>query len=256
MNKLKIWFDSNRLSLNLGKTKIMLFGNCRMNTQLKINVEGVEIERVHEIKFLGVIIDDKISWKPHIKHVQSKVSRSIAVINKAKKVLDNKSLHTLYYSLVSPYLQYCAEVWGNNYKTSLYSLTILQKRAIRIIHKVGYQEHTNPLFLKSKLLKITDIVQYQTAQIMFKAKNKLLPGNIQQLFKNREECYNLRERCKFKEPRFRTTRKRFCLSVCGVRLLNGFSVELKQCTNMRQFKMMYKNIILKRYEDEEGVANH
>lgn len=138
-NKLKIWFDWNKLSLNLNKTKIMLFGNSRVNTQMKI--DGVEMERVHEIKFLGVTIDDKISWKSQIKNVQSKVSRSIAIIYKAKKVLDQTSLHTLYCSLVSPYWLYCAEVWGNNYKTSLYLWTILQKRTIRSIHKVGYQEH-------------------------------------------------------------------------------------------------------------------
>jgi hypothetical protein len=87
--KLKLWFDWNKLSLNVSKTKFMFFGRFRLNTQLKIEIDGVAIEQVHKIKFLGVTIDDKLSWKPHITHVKYKVARSLAVINKAKQVLDH-----------------------------------------------------------------------------------------------------------------------------------------------------------------------
>ncbi len=72
MSKLKVWFDRNKLSLNLNKTKMMLFGNYRINIQVQIQVDGMQIERVNENKFLGVIIDEKINWKPHIKHIQTK----------------------------------------------------------------------------------------------------------------------------------------------------------------------------------------
>ena len=59
--KLKLWFDWNKLSLNVSKTKFMFFGRFRLNTQLKIEIDGVAIEQVHKIKFLGVTIDDKLS---------------------------------------------------------------------------------------------------------------------------------------------------------------------------------------------------
>lgn len=58
------------------------------------------------------MIDDKISWKSQIKHVQTKMSSCIAVLNKAKQALDHKSLCILYCTLVLPYLIYCAEVWA------------------------------------------------------------------------------------------------------------------------------------------------
>jgi len=70
-----------------------------------------------------------------------------------------------------------------------------QKRAIRMIHGAGYRDHTNVLFLKSKTLKFTHLVYVQTAQMMYKAKNNLHPGNIQQLFFNREGRYNIRGGC-------------------------------------------------------------
>lgn len=62
-----------------------------------------------------------------------------------------------------------------------------------IIHNVQFQDHTNSLFLQSKLLKYHDLIEYQTAVFMFKARNNLLPRNIQKMFSEREGGYNLRE---------------------------------------------------------------
>lgn len=151
--KIKQWFDKNKLSLNLRKTKFMIFDNSKSRQSFQLKIENVEIERVYEMKFLGVIIDDKICLKSHIKYIQTKLSRSISILAKAKHILDCRSLYILYCSLVLPYLMYCVEVWGNTYQSALQSLFILQKRAIRIIHKTGYLEPTNSLFLQSKALK-------------------------------------------------------------------------------------------------------
>ena len=133
----------------------MIFGNCKKSENIEVQIEGVNLERVYENKFLGVVIDDKICWKPHIKHIQTKLSRSISVLCKAKHFLNNKSLHIRYNSLILPYLYYCSEIWVNTYKSSLQPLCILQKRAIRIIHNVTYHEHTNQLFIHSKTLKFS-----------------------------------------------------------------------------------------------------
>ena len=77
--------------------------------------------------------------------------------------------------MILPYLNYCVEVWGTTYKISL----LTDKRSIRIINKAGYYDRTNLLFLHSRTMKFNDLVDYQVAQIMFKARNQLLPGNIQ-----------------------------------------------------------------------------
>lgn len=59
MSKLRRWFDRNKLALNLEKTKYMLFGNRKVNfTDQMIN--NINIKRVYENKFLGVILDYKI----------------------------------------------------------------------------------------------------------------------------------------------------------------------------------------------------
>ncbi len=80
---------------------------------MRIWVNCIEIERVYENKFLGVIIDDKLCWKPHINNVKTKMSKIIAIFYKAKKVLNKQSLYTPYCSLLLPYITYCVEIWGN-----------------------------------------------------------------------------------------------------------------------------------------------
>ena len=196
-------------------------------------------------------IDHKICWKPHIQHVQAKVSRSISVLSKAKYLLNSKALHIVYCSLILPYLNYCVEVWGNTYKSSLLPLCTLQKRAIRMVHKAGFQDHTNQLFINSCLLKLPDLVEFQTAQLMYKARNKQLPDNIQKLFTDREGGYDYRGNLNFRTRIVRTTMKRMCTSVSGVKVWNKLSQELKQCPSMSVFKKRLRLMIFNKYRDDD-----
>ena len=121
------------------------------------------ISRVKVTKFLGVIIDENLNWKEHIKLVSSKISKNIAIIYKAKQFFENSFvLRTLYCSLILPYLMYCMEIWGNTYKYNLKGIVLLQKRAIRIISGANRLAHTNKLFYDLKLLKLNDMVEYQS----------------------------------------------------------------------------------------------
>ena len=88
--------------------------------------------------FLGVIIDHKFSWKPHINHIRAKLAKNIGILGKTRQALNYSSLYTLYCTLITPYLNYCVEVWGNTYRTNLQPICIMQKKAIRIVNNVGY----------------------------------------------------------------------------------------------------------------------
>uniref|UniRef100_A0A3Q3QIR5 Reverse transcriptase domain-containing protein n=1 Tax=Monopterus albus TaxID=43700 RepID=A0A3Q3QIR5_MONAL len=151
LDKVKKWCDRNKLSLNLKKTKFILFGYGRLNHQIQVRVGDANIGRVYETKFLGINIDDKICWKPHIKYIHNKLAKSISILARVKNIVDWKSLHILYCSMFVPYLDYCVECWGNTYKSALWPLFILQKRAIRIVHGLGYRDHMNSSFALSVL---------------------------------------------------------------------------------------------------------
>ena len=94
------------------------------------------VKKVDFTKNLGIYIDDKLTWKYHISDVCKKTSMCIAIMNKVKYILNTTSMHALYCALILPQLTYCVEVWGNNYKTNLMYLYLLQKRQLVLFVKV------------------------------------------------------------------------------------------------------------------------
>ena len=218
----------------------MVFSKGKQDGNIILTIDGSAIERVVEFRFLGVIMDENLSWKSQIKYVKTKISKNIFVMNKVKHILDYRTMQMLYCSLILSYFSYCVEVWGNTYTTNIKPLVILQKRAIRVIHKVEAREHTNGLFIKSRLMTCIDIVELQTLLVMFKAKSRTLPENIQDFFVFTAGNYEHRRKYDFKHPYARTTMKQMCISVCSVTLWNSLNHDLKACANIHQFKKMYK----------------
>ena len=108
------WLNVNKLSLNVKKTKFMIFRSKRKLPTINRNLHIMDtvVQRVTSIRFLGVILDEKCDWGEHINMVKSKVSKGIGILRKARIYLKIPSLLTLYYSFLYPYLMYCIEVWG------------------------------------------------------------------------------------------------------------------------------------------------
>ena len=114
------------------------------------------------LSLTGIIIID---------FVRNKVAKNVSVINRVKHVLTSSAL---YCTMVMPYLTYCCEVWGNNYKTRIQSLFILQKRAIRIIClNTNYKCHTKPLSYQLRSLNVFDIIDLNSLVFMYKAFHNL-----------------------------------------------------------------------------------
>ena len=128
LEKLTEWIRANKLSLNLQKTKYMLSSNTLEALPLNIILDDTPLESVPEIKFLGITVDNKLSWKPHIASTCNTISRNIGVINRLKSHIPSSSLLTLYSSLILPYLNYGILAWGNTHKFLLDRLLLLQKK--------------------------------------------------------------------------------------------------------------------------------
>ena len=129
-------------------------------------------------------------------------------------------------------------------------LSILQKRAVRIIYKADSREHTNRLLLKSGLLKLKEIAELQTLLVMHKVKSRMLPVYVQQLFVFGSDKEDHRRTFNFKHPYARTTLKQMCISVVGVKLWNSQQKELKNCICIFQLKKLYKLRKMGLYEAE------
>jgi len=155
VNNLFEWFCANKLSLNANKTKFIVIRpnhtHCDL-TGLNIYIDNTMLKRIGKdceeksANFLGIHIDEHLTWKYHIAHVNTKVSRSLFFIKQVKNFLPSESMRTLYFALVHSHFSYGILAWGNANKTVLHRSIVLQKRALRIINNANYNGHTDPLF--------------------------------------------------------------------------------------------------------------
>ena len=105
---------SNKLSLNYNKAKYMLITRksiSKAHTTCKITIGKHKREQVNQIKYLGIVFDDKLTWKPHIQQVCSKLSSGSRALLKLRNYVDLQTLKTVYYSLIYPHLHYCISTW-------------------------------------------------------------------------------------------------------------------------------------------------
>ena len=140
------------------------------------------ITRVRATKFLGVIIDEKLTWKDHISLVRSKLAKTVGILYRVRHLLNRSALLILYCSLFLPYLTYCAEIWGNTYKSNTQCIFLLQKKIVRIVYGANFKDHTNVIFQDLIFLKFCDLVKLKTCEMMYRAFNKTLPVNLNNTF--------------------------------------------------------------------------
>ena len=107
LSKIYEWFNANKLSLNADKTKYSLFHKPSKTDNLpilllKLLINDNKVERVKSIKFLGVLLDEHLSWKEHIRYTENKVAKSVGLLYRAKPFLAKHSLLTLYIHIFTP----------------------------------------------------------------------------------------------------------------------------------------------------------
>ena len=91
IEKLRVWFAVNRLSLNISKTNYMFFGNRILKTHVSIHISKEEISKVEFTIFLGVLIDNKLTWKKHISMIKSKLSKSCCCSARTPRTTSSRS---------------------------------------------------------------------------------------------------------------------------------------------------------------------
>ena len=180
LDKVFIWLATNRLSLNIGKTKFIIFHNKNKDIQqldlaLNIKINNVPIERVNNFNFLGVSLDENLNWNSHLDIICTKISRSVALFYKLKHFLPLYILRTLYNSLVLPHLTYGILAWG----MASERLFKFQKKAVRAITNSKYNAHTDPIFKALNLLKLSDLYKVSVQKFYFLHCHNRLPSYLQ-----------------------------------------------------------------------------
>ena len=127
------WVDANKLSLNIQKTSYIIISNKIVGDNFKINLKDIELTRSNTVKILGVLIDDKLTFKEHINTLVNKLAKYMYILVKLAKSIPLYVLRKIYFAHIHPHLLYCLPVYGTTTKSNTHQIITMQKRIIRLL---------------------------------------------------------------------------------------------------------------------------
>ena len=191
LGKAAAWFHCNKLTLNVSKTKFILFRSKNMKvdfTGLQLKIGDENIERIGSdcttkfFKFVGHYLDEHLSWEHHINNVHGKLASANYAIARVKNFVPKKVRLTLYNSLFRSHLEFGILAWGGVGQTKLRKITQLQKKCVRNVAYKGHRAHTDPIFSRLNILKFEDLFSYNCSTFMHKYINNKLPASFENMF--------------------------------------------------------------------------
>ena len=219
------WLKSNKLTLNVKKTKYMIIGSHyrlrHLNGDLNVTVNSQQLTRVTNYRYLGIEVDEALGWQSHVDTICKKVSAGIGALKRIRSLVPRQTLLKMYDALVAPYFDYCSEVWGCMGKGLCDRLQRLQNRAGRIITFSDYNTRSADILQdlgwdtleqrRSKQLAISGLHSYN------------VPGASNNVF----------------VPRPRTEAAKRAFSFRGAVMWNGLGNVLKREINLNSFNSVF-----------------
>ena len=218
----------------------------KLSVKNEVKITDVVISITNNTKFLGVYIDQHLSFQDHIRYIKGKISRGIGILCKARKVLNKSTLLTLYYSFIHPYFTYCITIWGNTFLTALTPLIRCQKRAIRIISGAKRLDSTSPLFKQMEILNFERLYIYSVHIFLYKYHHNMLPNIFDNFFVNVSDIHGhfTRQTSHFRAPYARSHQRTSALKSAGARIYNKFVKNLNYDCSLPCFKQNCKKLLV------------
>ena len=260
LKSVHLWLSANKLTLNVNKSKYMLFRKHK-NTQLpKLNLQinNSNIHSTSEFNFLGLHINMKLNWDTHVNVIGNKISSVIGIIKKIQFIFPKEILLSIYNALILPHINYCLLSWGSG--NAVKNIFLKQKRAICAISCAGYNAHTEPLFKIYKLLKIDDIYNCLLLVLYYNLEHNKVPQYLSSFLPNT----SLANRYPIRNPRLQPPfhSHAFISQTCKYNLpvllnsINNQSDELTvDNTSLSGFKKATKSYLLSKYLYECSIPN-
>ena len=206
-----------------------------------LKISGKKIERETTIKFLGVILDENITWEKHIRTIESKLAKNIGLFYHSKSLLQGKSLKSIYFAYIHSYLNYTNIAWGSTYRTKLKTIYFHQKHAVCIVFNEDKLTHSCPLSRALHALNDYQINLYQHLNFMYKLNTNQVSSIFNDLIKKPEHkyptkfsknCFSLRD--------FSLKTTKYAISYRGSKIWNDFLTKSeKELQSLSVFKKNY-----------------
>ena len=223
------------------------FTKKKMVSKYHIALNGEDIKKVDNIKFLGVCIDCKLTWNYHVQFLKKKnISKALGILYKAKTWVKHDTVLTLYKCFIYPYIMYCVDVWGGTSKKNLLSILKLQKCAIRLITSSPYRSESAPLFQSLQILSFFQVYVVKLSVLMFKFVNGDVIESIKDMFSINKEIHDhfTRQSNKLHVPRCNKTITQTNVRFRGVKIWNYICDVVYFYCSWSCFKCNFKEFLI------------
>ncbi len=254
LNNVDTWLKNNQLKLNLNKTKYMVFQprlkkfKPLQNLKLYLN-KDVEIERVYQYRYLGLIVDCDLNWKAHTKMLKNKLASAVGLLFGTRRYLNKKSLLLMMHTLFISHIQYGILCWARCGKTTLQAIKNLFDNAIKCVN-FSEDKNISKLYYKNNILQIDDLFKLELAKFMFKYKTNTLPNYFRSLFTavtNVHTHHTRASKSNYFVPQKNSSTGLCSLGYLGTKNWNEIPQFIKEKKSVYSFSHSYKNFLLKKY---------
>ena len=241
------WLDNNLMKANVSKTKVMLLGTPNKTSKcnhINVLMNGTAVENVNTFKYLGVTIDANLKWNDQVKNICRKVSNSLGIMRRIKQYVPQKSLISIYNTMILPHFDYGIVIWSNCNDSAINKVQKLQNTAMRIILSVPFRTHIDDMLKKLGFMDIRSRISYATGCMMFKVLNNMAPcylsdsfsaiNSVHSIFTRRNKAGDLYI------PMCNTNYGKRTFRYKGCVLWNVLSQDIRNAKSLMSFKMMFK----------------
>lgn len=242
------WLKWKKLKLNVSKTKYMVVTTRRSESNCTISVDGELVERVNAIKYLGVMLDEKLSFAEHVDYTIRKAARKLGVLCRINRYLslDNKIM--VYKTLIAPHFDYCASILFLATNQQRKRMQIVQSKAMRMILRCDRLTPRILMLDSLQWMSIRQRVEYSTLVFIFKVVNGLAPQYLTKTVQCGRDVHRhfTRQAGDIRLLNFKKSCTQNSLFYRGYNLFNMLPESTRATTNLREFKKLCKPFVRQR----------
>ena len=247
MNQLHTWFSANKLTLNTDKSTFTIFKSKRKiinNLPEHLEFSDYKIKRTSFVKYLGVIIDENLTWDLHINEICTKLKSLFHVFYNIRDYLSIDNIKTIYYTLIYSRIKYGITLYGQAGTKRLNRVQTLQNQLLKVLLGKKYRFPTDNLHRELNILKVRDISNQEILTFVHKYFANKLPDAFDNYYKTFSNFSDRTTRNSFttiKIDDHNTNIAARSLKISGAKLWNDLRSDLKSIPNIKKFKNEYKH---------------
>lgn len=244
LSMVNAWMCANKLKLNLNKTKYMIFSNKLKPRISRVSVENTVINECEQYKYLGILLDRKLSFMNHVKALTSKLAFCSHLMRHSSYQLNTKQKLIIYQAYAAPLIRYGISIYGSAPHNSLKQLEVLQRKLVRSFRRHSQRTPTRQLYKKLGIHTVHQSWKYEICLLMHAITHQEAPGILSSLLARPvSHDHYTRQVNLIRKPKCRLALAQKDLSWAGPDQWNGLPAYLRQLNHAKFKYQLYKYLI-------------